>query len=174
MTEPHQFGSDPYGGQQAGGAPQYGGQQHAGGAPQYGAPQQYGPPTQPGPPAPPYAPTAQPPKRNMRRRRIIALVVLVLIVGGVGLAAWSSSKSSPDAAKVGDCVSKTGENSVEKIGCGDGSAAYKVVGKVEHKTQVDLSLNSASICSPFPTSQTAYWRGEAGKEGYVLCLAPLK
>jgi hypothetical protein len=164
MTEPQQ-----YGGQQ-----QYGAPQQYGGPQQYGAPQQYGPPTQPGTPPPAYGPPAQPPKRNMGRRRIIALVVLVLVLGGIGIAAYSSSKSSPDAAKVGDCVSKTGDNSVKTVSCGDGSATYKVVGKVEHKTQVDLSLNSESICKPFPTAQSAYWRGEVGKEGYILCLAPLK
>lgn len=157
MTEPHQYGD----------------QQQYSAPPQYGAPQQYGPPPQPGTPPPAYGPPAQP-KRNKSARRIIALVVLVLVVGGIGIAAYSSSKSSPDAAKVGDCVSKTGDNSVKTVSCGDSSATYKVVGKVEHKTQVDLSLSSASICKPFPTAQSAYWRGEVGKEGYILCLAPLK
>lgn len=161
MTEPQQYG----GPQQYGAPPQ---------PAQYGAPQQYGPPPQQGAPPPAYGPPVQPPKSNMGRRRIIALVVLVLVLGGIGIAAYSSSKSSPDAAKVGDCVSKTGDNSVKKVGCGDSSATYKVVGKVDHKTQVDLSLNSASICKPFPTAQSAYWRGEVGKEGYILCLAPLK
>jgi hypothetical protein len=167
MTEPQQYGAQP----QYGAPPQqYGGPQQ----PQYGAPQQYGPPQQHATPPPAYGPPAQPPKRGMARRRIIALVVLVVVLGGIGIASYSSSKSSPDAAKVGDCVSKTGDNSVKKVDCGDTSAAYKVVGKVEHKTQVDLSLNSATICKPFPTAQSAYWRGEVGKEGYILCLAPMK
>jgi hypothetical protein len=134
-------------------------------------PQYYGtlPPQQPGPMAPP---PQQP--RNMRKRRIIALVVLLLVVGGIGIAAWSSAKSSPDAAGVNDCVSKTGDNSVKKVSCTDGSATYRVVGKVEHKTQVDFSMSSATICKPFTGAQTAYWRGEVGKAGYILCLAPVK
>lgn len=134
-------------------------------------PQQYGtlPPQQPGPPmAPP------PQARNMRRRRIIALVVLVVVVAGIGILAWSSSKSSPDAAGVNDCVSKSGTDSVKKVSCTDAAAAFRVVGKVEHKTQVDVSLSSGAICKPFPTATSAYWRGEVGKPGYVLCLAPVK
>ena len=132
-------------------------------------PQHYGTlPPQPGPMAPPPQP------RTMRKRRIIALVVLLLVVAGVGIGAWSSAKSSPDAAGVNDCVSKSGEDSVKKVSCTDGSAAYRVVGKVEHKTQADVSLSSATICKPFPGAQSAYWRGEVGKPGYVLCLAPVK
>jgi hypothetical protein len=136
-------------------------------------PQQYGTvPPQPGPMPMPMAPPA--PAGKMRNRRIIALVVLLLVVAGVGIAAWSSSKSSPDAAGVNDCVSKSGSDSVKKVSCSDSSAAYRVVGKVEHKTQVDVSLSSATICKPFPNAQSAYWRGEVGKSGYVLCLAPVK
>lgn len=110
----------------------------------------------------------------MGARRAIGLIVGLVVVIIVGIVSYVSSKSSPDAAKVGDCVSKTGENSVKTVGCSDSSATYRVVGKVEHKTQLDLSLNSATICKPFPGAESAYWRGKVGQEGYILCLAPLK
>jgi hypothetical protein len=110
----------------------------------------------------------------MRRRRIIAVIVLVVVVVGIVIVALSAKGSSPDSAKVNDCVSKPDNNSVKVVGCGDSSAAFRVAGKVEHKTQVDVSLNSAAICKPFPTATSVYWKGEIGKPGYVLCLAPIK
>jgi hypothetical protein len=131
--------------------------------PQYGMPPQY----QGAPPQPP-AP------RNMRRRRIIALVVLAVIVIGIALVALTARGSNPDSAKVNDCVSKPDNNSIKVVDCGGGSAAFRVAGKVEHKTQVDVSLNSAAICKPFPAATNVYWKGEVGKAGYVLCLAPVK
>jgi hypothetical protein len=60
------------------------------------------------------------------------------------------------------------------VACGSGDAALKVAGKVENKTQAEVSLNSAAICKAFPTATNAYWKGKIGKPGYVLCLAPLK
>lgn len=136
---------------------------------QYGTrPPYQGAPYQGGPAMPP------PPARNMRRRRIIAVIVLVVVVVGIVIVALSAKGSSPDSAKVNDCVSKPDNNSVKVVGCGDSSAAFRVAGKVEHKTQVDVSLNSAAICKPFPTATSVYWKGEIGKPGYVLCLAPVK
>jgi hypothetical protein len=140
---------------------------------QYGArPSYQGAPYQGAPTPPPPAPPA--PVRNMRRRRVIALVVLAVVAVGITLAALSAQGSNPDSAKVDDCVSKPDNNSVKVVGCGDSSAAFRVAGKVEHKTQVDVSLNSATICKPFPNATSAYWKGEIGKPGYVLCLAPVK
>jgi hypothetical protein len=153
MTDPQQYG---------GARPPY-----QGGAPYQGAPQPNAP--YQGAPA-----TPQPPARNTRRRRIIALIVLVLVVGVIAAVALTAKDSSPDSAKVNDCVSKPENNSVKVVGCGDSSAAFRVAGKVEHKTQVDVSLNSAAICKPFPAATNVYWKGEVGKPGYVLCLAPVK
>jgi hypothetical protein len=150
MTDPQQYGTRP---------------------PHQGAPYQ-GAPYQGGSAMPPLP--QQPPARTMRRRRIIALIVLVVVVVGIVIAALSSSGSNPDSAKVNDCVSKPDNNSVKVVGCGDSSAAFRVAGKVDHKTQVDVSLNSAAICKPFPAATTVYWKGEIGKPGYVLCLAPVK
>jgi len=133
-------------------------------------PQQYG--TAP----PPYGgPAATPPAPNkMRRRRIVALIVFVVVVVGIVLAALVSNRGNPDSAKVNDCVTKPENNSIKVVDCSKSTAAYRVAGKVENKTQVDVSLNSAEICKPFPTATSAYWKGKIGKPGYVLCLAPKK
>jgi hypothetical protein len=95
--------------------------------------------------------------------------VLVIVI-----AALASSRSNPDSAAVNDCVTKPNNDSIKVVDCGSGDAALKVAGKVENKTQVDVSLHSADICKPFPTATNAYWKGKIGKPGYVLCLAPLK
>lgn len=136
---------------------------------QYAPGPQYAPPVAPGAPAVPYA---VPPQKNMRRRRVVALVVLVIVVGGISLLAWQAAKSSPDAAGVGDCVSKGSAEDIKVVNCTSASAAYKVLGKVEHKTQADFELSSKTICAPFAGAQNAFWKGEIGKPGYVLCLGP--
>lgn len=126
------------------------------------------------PPQPGSAVSPPPPPKNMRRRRIIALGVLALIVLGIVALALASSGSNPDSAAVNDCVTKPNNDSIKVVDCGSGDAALKVAGKVENKTQVDVSLNSAEICKPFPKTTNVYWKGKIGKPGYVLCLAPVK
>lgn len=132
-------------------------------------PQQYGTvPPQPG------APITTPPPQKRRGRRIVALIVLVLIVIGIVITALSTGGSGADSAAVNDCVTKPNNDNINVVDCGSSDASLKVVGKVENKTQAEVSLNSAAICKPFPTATNAYWKGKIGKAGYVLCLAPLK
>lgn len=155
--------ADPY----AQGQPyqQYGGQQY--GAQQYGA-QQYGAP-QPGPGQYGAPPARQ---RNQKGRGWIGITLLVLLVVGIGVGVWFARKGDPDAAAVGDCVSRSGGESVKVVECTDAKATYKIVGKVNNKSQVEFSINSSKICKPFAESKSAYWKGESGGKGYVLCLAP--
>ncbi len=154
----------------------------------YGPPQgqgQYGgpPPGQPGQPGqyggPPQGQYGggmppEPPKKSFKTRRIVALVILLAVVIVVVVFALKAAKSNPDAAKIGDCVSKGAAEDIKVVNCTSPNAAYKVVGKVEHKTQVDFDLSSATICKPYPTAQSAFWKGKVGEAGYVLCLAPAK
>jgi hypothetical protein len=114
------------------------------------------------------------PRMSMVQRRVVALIVLVLAVAGFGFGMWSSHRSNPDSAGVNDCVTQPHGNSIKKVGCGSDKAAMRVVGKVENTTQVQVTLDSAAICKPFPTATNVYWKGEIGKPGYVLCLAPVK
>jgi hypothetical protein len=131
--------------------------------------QQYGTvPPQPG------AAFTPPPPQKKRGRRVVALVVLAVVVIGIVIAALSAGGSSTDSAAVGDCVTKPNNDNLKVVACGSGDAALKVAGKVENKTQAEVSLNSAAICKAFPTATNAYWKGKIGKPGYVLCLAPLK
>jgi hypothetical protein len=132
-------------------------------------PQQYG--TVPPQPGATFTPS---PPQKKRGRRIVALIVLVLIVIGVVIAALASGGSSSDSAAVNDCVTKPDNDNIKVVDCGSAGASLKVVGKVENKTQAEVSLDSAAICKPFPSATNAYWKGKIGKAGYVLCLAPVK
>jgi hypothetical protein len=141
-------------------APQYPqGPQYAQG-PQYSAGPHYGAPPMPAA------------KKNTRAWIFLAVVVLLVTV--VGVLAWQQGKSGPDVAKVGDCVSREGGNEISIVKCTDAKAVYKVAGKVEDQSQVTFNINSARICKPFPAAKSAFWKGKAGSNGYVLCLAPAK
>jgi hypothetical protein len=105
---------------------------------------------------------------------VVAAVILVVVVVVIGVLAWQSQRSSPDAAVVGDCVSHGSGDDIKVVACTDATAAFKVVGKVQNKTQTDFNLSSESICKPFPGVQSAFWKGKVGSTGYILCLAPAK
>ena len=132
-------------------------------------------PTQPVPagPAPAsgaFAPVpAAPARRSKRRQLIILSVFLVAVVAFFGFV-YAASRHNPGSAKAGDCVRQTGANAVQVVDCTDARAEFKVVGRVEDKTEVDASLNA---CDPFADlgATQAFWSGPAGKTGYVLCLA---
>jgi hypothetical protein len=112
--------------------------------------------------------------KQKRTRRAVALTILVLVVGGLVYAALQAHGTNPDEAKIGDCMAHGDGDDIKIVSCTGSSAAFKVVGKVENKTQPQFDLDSASICKPFPTAKTAFWKGEIGKAGYVLCLSPIQ
>ncbi len=132
----------------------------------------------PPPPPPGYQPA--PPKKRSKFRLIAPLVALV-VVAGVVIAAWLASRSSPANAKVGDCLksgaitSTTAQDAgdVKIVDCGSTDAKYKVVGKVDGKTQTDFTTDN-NICKPYidQGSTTALWGQASGSsKGFVLCLA---
>ena len=93
-----------------------------------------------------------------------------MIVGGVGGAVWYGTHAGPASTNIGDCLAQTGGNELSKVDCGDASAKFQVLGKIENKTVVDATLD---VCAPFPKATSAYWEGESGQRGLVLCLAPI-
>lgn len=133
--------------------------------------------TPPQPPTFPQPPPVQPEQGRSGGRektvRRISLAVLLFLVAGIMIMVWSTQKNSPDAATTGDCVSRSGDD-LKVVACSDAAATYKVVGRVENKTQVQFSVNSGQICGQFANAKSGYWKGEVGKAGYVLCLAPAK
>lgn len=150
--------------------------------PQPGPQQPYpGPPTQPqGYPAGPGAPGAgpqpgYPPAPPQQKKKFPVRIVVGLVIAAVVIViVLVLRQSDPDSAKVGDCMAGSSAENLKVVKCTDAKAQYKVVGKVENKSQTDFSINSAGICKAYPTAESAFWKGERGGKGYVLCLGPNK
>ncbi|MGI8330014.1 LppU/SCO3897 family protein [Actinomadura scrupuli] len=138
------------------------------------APGQQGAPGQPpqyGAPAP--APSKAASVGKSILTRIVVAVVGLAVVAGVGYG-WKVFKGEdPDLAKVGDCMAGTNADNLKVTKCTDAKATYKVVGKVEDKSESAFNTDR-SICAPFKDADSAFWKGEKGSNGYVLCLAPTK
>ena len=136
------------------------------------APRPAAPSAAPVPPLPPAAaePESLGPPPRPRKGKIGRVIALIVIVGGIGGAVWYGTHTAPASAAVGDCVTQTGSDSLAKVSCGDKAAQFKVDGRLDNKTMVDASLDA---CAAFPKATSAYWEGEQGKPGLVLCLEPV-
>jgi hypothetical protein len=100
-------------------------------------------------------------------------IVVIAIVAVIGFASKFFT-GDPDTAKAGDCMSGTSAQNLKVVKCTEAGAQYKVVGKVSDKSQSEFNSNSESICKPFPSAESAFWKGESGGKGYVLCLGQNK
>jgi hypothetical protein len=108
---------------------------------------------------------------------IVGAFLLLCCIGGVALAVQSDIfGGSAGNADVGDCLSgksidqssdRFQEADLEVVECSDADAKYKVVGKVEGKTQAQAT---DAVCKPFTGAELIYWEGRAGEKGTVLCL----
>jgi hypothetical protein len=118
----------------------------------------------------------QPPPRPRRKIvwRIAGIAIVAVIVAAGITAAISFLSDDPEVAGVGDCLSRSGDRDVKIVRCTDAKAELKVVGKVDGKTRAEFGGQTATLCKPFPSARSAFWRGPRGGKGYVLCLAPNK
>jgi flagellar basal body-associated protein FliL len=134
--------------------------------------------------APPVGPVSDQPSAKRKPWKIIAIVVGVLLllccVGGAVLVANSGKLFSTAAAdaKVGDCLSgKKIDQSSDKfqkadlkvVKCSDPDALYKVVGRVEDRTQSQAQTDD-NVCGAFADATNLYWQGREGEKGTVLCM----
>jgi hypothetical protein len=111
---------------------------------------------------------------------VVGAVLLLCCIGGVVIAVVNKDVFSrdPGGAKAGDCLSgKSIDQSSDQfqnanlkvVSCTAGDAKYKVVGRVENKTQTDAQ-NDNNVCGAYPDATSLYWQGQKGKTGTVLCL----
>jgi len=172
----------------------------SGGFGQYPPPNQpnqfgnFGPPS--GPPSPP------PRRRRRFGGLIRFLVLIVIVGGLAvayptvirpALAKFGNkaAQEAEDDAKKGAKTAQAGECVVDKnapgqastaannddaklrvVACDSPEAAFKVVGVVNNKTQVEA--NADDVCSAYADTDFVYWEGYAGRAGLVLCLQDLK
>lgn len=162
------------------GQPGYGPQGYAQPGPQgYGqsGPQGYGQPAMPeGQYPPPGWPGPQEPKAASAGKAIakrVAAAVIGVAVLAVGGFIVRQVTGAPSTANVGDCMAGQNEKDLKVVDCADPTAEWTVTGKIEGKTEVQFTVDR-DICSAYQEEGSAYWEGERGKTGYVLCLKPRK
>jgi hypothetical protein len=167
-----QPGSPDYPGQPAGYVPpdQPGGYAQPDQPGGYGQPGGYAPP--PSGSYPPAAPTPPPRKAGRSRVRLIFTAIIVAAAIVFGIVAFIKSRSEPAATKVGDCMVGQTAKTLKKIDCSDGTAEWKVVGRVADKTEAETTVEDT--CTQWPDTEVVYWQGKKGQKGFALCLAPTK
>lgn len=111
------------------------------------------------------------PKKKGGFARIIIVILIIAVGGGV---AWFLNRDDAMNAKVGDCLG--GGTSAETVtaedlkimACGEPTAWFKVVQKVDNKTEAAATIDPG--CTDASAVST-YWYGKKGESGSVLCLA---
>jgi hypothetical protein len=185
---PPQYGQDPIS------SPPYGSPQS--GPPQYGqdpsGPPGYGPPGQ-DPSAPPFgAPYAAPggapvpPKKSKAKivLIILAVVAVLAIVCCVGVFVFARDQidealnGGASNAQAGDCLagseiddSGTVDSSIdlEVVDCGDATAKYEVLGRLDNVSQTE-TLTNDEACAAYPDATSVIWVGTDIQDGTGLCL----
>ncbi|MFF8031384.1 hypothetical protein [Streptomyces sp. NPDC016626] len=135
--------------------------------PQGGFPQQVG---QPGFP-PPGAPV--PPQQGRKLSfKTIKNIVIVLIVAGVAIGGYISSRDDANTASVGDCMHRgsTDDNNpdLEVVDCANAKAEYEVLAKIEGSFLTE-TLASSKCEAEAKDFQYTYTESGDGKD-FLLCL----
>ena len=118
------------------------------------------------PAAPDATPAVKPTKGRGGVLFIVFSVIVVLALAVTGYMMYSRISTSPDKAKVGDCLSgRTGPN-VKLASCSDSAAVWRVVGKVSvsHDPSQDEQI---ALCAKWPTDMAFHTPGKNS----LLCLA---
>ena len=122
---------------------------------------------------PQFGPDGQPqveePKKASRMKRILTSVGIALVVIVVSVL-WRSGVFDSASMKAGDCVQKTGEDSVKVVACGTADAQYTVLGVVEKQSRYSAQ---AGVCKAWADTTTIYWEGRNNSSGTIYCLKKL-
>jgi hypothetical protein len=102
------------------------------------------------------------------RGPLLMILVTVAVLVAVGITAYMKYHqitTSPDKAKVNDCMSGTTATSVELVACSDSSAKWRVLGRVA-VTDKPSDDEQRIICAKWPNTEQMFTRAKE----YVLCL----
>jgi hypothetical protein len=115
----------------------------------------------------------QPPRRSGGGwgKRVGGIVATLLVAGAIFGVNTYLNRDAATKAKVGECVAQESGDDLKVVECGSADADFKVVGRVENKTETEAE----NACEPFVDQGATqlYWEGKAGKKGLVLCLGPV-
>ncbi|MGW3289544.1 LppU/SCO3897 family protein [Streptomyces sp. NPDC001002] len=138
--------------------------------PQPGYPQQPGQPGFPPQGAAPFAPA--PPQQGRKLSfKTIKNIVIVLIVAGVAIGGYITSRDDADTAKVGDCMHRGSTSDtdpdLEVVGCDDAKAQYVVLAKIKGNYS---AVTAESKCEEQAKDfQYSYTESGDGSD-FLLCL----
>jgi hypothetical protein len=116
------------------------------------------------------AQSAPPQATGGKRRQITILLALVVLLGALLGLAWFFNRDAPLNAKVGDCLHQVDADTLKIVKCESAEANFSVLGKVGGKEQSEATSPFSKVCDQWQDSTAAYWQGERGKKGDVLCL----
>jgi hypothetical protein len=98
------------------------------------------------------------------------LFVVALLVAPVAI---YMGLDEPNQAEVGDCMAGKDASDLRTVECTDAAAQWRVLGRLEGKTESDY--NSETACAAFPdTAASFYQDGRRLRKGFILCLGPAK
>jgi hypothetical protein len=118
---------------------------------------------------------------------VVGVVLALCVLGGVYAAVGGGLDSilgdSTAEAQAGDCIGDLeapaeGEtveaNSARVVDCTSADAKYKVVGRVDNKTEAEFNADDTGellICKNAGfEAEAEFWSGREGGSGYILCL----
>ncbi|MFF2073210.1 hypothetical protein ACFVXG_00460 [Kitasatospora sp. NPDC058162] len=108
---------------------------------------------------------------SMLKRVVVTLIALGLLAGGTFL--WKHMTGAASTAAPGDCVQQTGgtkegTQDFKVVDCTDSKASYRVLGKLDHRTEPS---DASTSCDPWPATTAAFWEQTTRTgDGYILCL----
>ncbi len=112
------------------------------------------------------------PQGKSRGRALIGPIFGIVIIVAAAVV-WFLNRDDATNAEVGDCIREEGSDELTIVDCDDPSAQWEVVGIESEEQTYDEFMADPDTCSAFSEAEQAWWYGEVGEEGLVLCVIPV-
>ncbi|GAA3731517.1 hypothetical protein GCM10022225_11730 [Plantactinospora mayteni] len=77
----------------------------------------------------------------------------------------------PNQAEAGDCMAGQTVSELRTVDCADGAAQWKVLARLEGKTEAD---HNDAACAAHPETEASFFEdGRRFAKGFILCLGPV-